>query len=84
MTGLAVCDDCGGPAFWTFIDGHPHYHCKQLCSGFCQLELAGDLPASYVDRVVSVSALPETETDLDLDYVPNHNSLFDGGDPHGS
>ena len=80
MTSLAVCDDCGGPAFWTFIDGHPHYHCKQLCSGFTQTEL--DIPGSvpYVDRVVSVSALPETETDAA--YVPNHNELFlDEGDP---
>ena len=29
----------------------------------------------YVDKPVSVSALPETETDLG--YVRDHNSLFD-------
>ena len=76
MTSLAVCDDCGGPAFWTFIDGHPHYHCKQLCLGFTQTELLADGDDMvYVDRVVSVSALPETETDVD--YVRKHNSLFD-------
>ena len=33
------CDDCGGPAVWTFIEGVVHYHCERLCDGFMQLEL---------------------------------------------
>ncbi len=36
---LWLCDDCGGPAKWTFIDGHPHYHCERQCDGFMQTEL---------------------------------------------
>ena len=36
---LWVCDDCGGPAVWTFIEGDAHYHCERQCDGFMQLEL---------------------------------------------
>ena len=39
---LWKCDDCGGPAVWTFIDGAPHYHCERQCDGFMQTELFGD------------------------------------------
>ena len=33
------CDDCGGPAVWTFIRGVVHYHCEHQCDGFMQVEL---------------------------------------------
>jgi len=36
---LWVCDDCGGPAVWTFIEGVAHYHCERQCDGFMQVEL---------------------------------------------
>ena len=39
---LWKCDDCGGPAVWTFIDGVVHYHCERQCDGFMQMELLGD------------------------------------------
>ncbi len=58
-TPIWQCDDCGGPALWTFIDGDPHYHCKRQCDGFMQLDLL-EL-ASQVDRVGSVSAMDEDE-----------------------
>ena len=35
--------------------------------------------ADRLTRPLSVSALPETETQLDLDYVPNHNEIFEDG-----
>ncbi len=66
MTELARCDDCGGPAFWTMIDGHPYYSCQVGCTGFIQLDLGLDMgrDARYLDRVVSVSALAEAEEAL--------------------
>ena len=59
MTVLWKCDDCGGPAVWTMIDDHPHYHCEQQCDGFMQQEMALDDSRSsrYIDSVRSVSAL---------------------------
>ncbi len=41
MKGIPVwkCDDCGGPAVWTFIDGAVHYHCERQCDGFMQGDL---------------------------------------------
>ncbi len=38
---LWQCDDCRGPAKWTFIDGVAHYHCERQCDGFMQMELFG-------------------------------------------
>ena len=54
---LWKCDDCGGPAWWTVIDGAPHYYCKVQCAGFTQLPLDLGSEECYLDRVVSVSAL---------------------------
>ena len=42
MAMLWECDNCGGPATWTIIDGEPYYHCEQQCDGFRQLELFGE------------------------------------------
>ncbi len=39
---LWLCDDCGGPAVWTFIDGAAHYYCERECGGFRQMELFCD------------------------------------------
>ena len=36
---LWICEDCGGPAVWTFIASIPHYHCERQCDGFMQVEL---------------------------------------------
>ena len=44
-----TCEDCGGPAVWTFIDGHPHYHCERQCDGFMQTEL---FDSRWVDDVM--------------------------------
>ena len=38
-TPIWRCDDCGGAAVWTFIDGVVHYHCEHQCEGFMQREL---------------------------------------------
>ena len=54
---LWVCEDCGGPANWTFIDGDPYYHCQRGCAGFAQLPLDLGDPGAELDRVVSVSAV---------------------------
>ncbi len=59
-----MCEDCGGPAVWTFIAGHIHYHCERQCDGFMQLELPGlttELASVKLDRTGSVSALNENE-----------------------
>ncbi len=37
---LWMCDDCGGPAVWTFMEGHVYYHCERQCDGFMQMELS--------------------------------------------
>jgi len=69
---LAKCDYCAGPANWTMIGGSPHFWCKSQCDGFMQMEMAldGARMARYVDKPVSVSALPETETDEASDALP--------------
>lgn len=36
---LTTCDDCGGPAYWTIIQGEVYYSCKSQCDGFMQLDL---------------------------------------------
>ena len=66
------CDDCGGPAWWTFIDGVAHYICKSSCDGFLQLDLfsvpassleglAPEDPNEQVDRDGSVRAVERAE-----------------------
>ena len=35
--------------------------------------------ADRLTRPLSLSALDEDETELDLDYVPNHNEIFEDG-----
>jgi len=54
------CDDCGGAAKWTMINGHPHYICNnEECAQWRQLDM---WPSSrYIDSVGSVSGLAEAE-----------------------
>jgi len=33
------CDECGGPAKWTFLGHDVYYHCEQQCDGFMQMDL---------------------------------------------
>ena len=40
---LWICDECGGPAKWTFIDEQVYYHCERKCAGFMQLDLLTEL-----------------------------------------
>ena len=57
MTELWRCDDCGGPAAWTFIDGEPHYSCRHRCEGFMADQLDLWLFKRQVDGSGSVSAV---------------------------
>ncbi len=68
---LWKCDHCGGPATWTFIDEHPHYHYERQCDGFMQVDFLD--PHRYVDSVGSVSALAEAEGSPWLDDEELHN-----------
>jgi len=63
---LWICEDCGGPASWTFIRGVAHYHCKNLCTGFRQVDMFDT--SEYVDKVVSVSALEDEGENTDLPF----------------
>ena len=67
---IAKCDYCAGPANWTMIGGELHFYCISRCDGFenLELDLAGANHHRYVDTPVSVSALPETETDDGLPF----------------
>ncbi len=47
------CDDCGGLANWTIIDGGPYYACQQGCGGFLQGELFETWEPEAEDRVVT-------------------------------
>jgi len=51
-TPVWICDECGGPAKWTFIDEEVYYHCERQCDGFMQLELVGE--AGLTDASTSV------------------------------
>ena len=57
-----VCDHCGGPANWTFMGDILHYFCYAECDGFRQLALG--LGDGYLDKSVSVSAVPDAEAAL--------------------
>ncbi len=70
MSSIAVCDDCGGPAWWT-IQGPFHdvfYICQGPCDGFLQLDLfleaeswvAPGTISLQVDSSPSVSAFDST------------------------
>jgi len=39
VSPLWKCEECGGPAVWTFIDELVYYHCERQCDGFVQLDL---------------------------------------------
>ena len=63
---LWICEECGGPAVWTFIEGEVYYHCEEQCDGFCQLELFDEERVcsplrsdAGVDTVVSPSQGPQ-------------------------
>ena len=61
-----VCEDCGGPAVWTFIRGVVYYHCESLCEGFLQLEL---FPGDRVDVVREGDSADEVDrSDHDLPF----------------
>ena len=64
VTPLWRCEDCGGPAWWTFLDGVAHYKCKRGCRGFTQLGLFDDRldaegSVAHVDRDGSVRAVDQ-------------------------
>jgi len=48
------CDDCGGPANWTFINGEPHYLCHDPG---CRAQFDMFKSSVYYDKYGSVSAL---------------------------
>jgi len=62
MTGLAVCDECGGPAWWTILDGEVYYKCQRPCDDFTKALMLVDL-CDTVDKVVSVGALVEERSE---------------------
>lgn len=33
------CEDCGGSASWTIIEGVMYYFCVEQCAGFMQIEM---------------------------------------------
>jgi len=65
MSVLWKCDYCGGPAFWTVINGEAWYRCKSLCARFATVDLWED--GEYIDRVGSVRGLLEGEKDNNVD-----------------
>ena len=59
MTDPWVCEDCGGPAVWSFGDDDSVvFECRDGCSG---LPLDRSVLARYLDKVGSVSGLKRNE-----------------------
>ncbi len=65
LSKLWICDDCGGAAWWTIVDGEPYYLCKSECEGSQVEQLDVYSAMCYIDRVVSVSASEEQRSELD-------------------
>jgi len=76
-TPIWSCDECGGPAAWTFINGEPHYHCKRGCAGFNQLDML--YPMSYLDRVVSMSGLRQPDPIWSDAVIEEQHQRFHNG-----
>ena len=66
---LWLCEDCGGPAVWTFIDGHPYYHCEQQCEGFMQMEL---FSRDGVEQIMKGDGPAGPAASSDVDQVKNN------------
>ena len=57
MASLWKCDECGGPAKWTFFGDSVYYHCEQQCDAFMQVDMFDS--ECYIDSSLSVSAPTE-------------------------
>ena len=57
------CEDCGGPANWTFINGEPYYLCH---NDDCASQLDFMKSMVYNDQYGSVSAL---EAEAESEYA---------------
>ena len=64
---MLECDFCGGPAFWTLIDGATYFHCEEMCVEFRDQDIE---PLRFVkrhrriDKIVSVSASEGEDEEL--------------------
>ena len=67
MAVLWLCDECGGPANWTFLEGAAYYLCKRRCSGFDQLDLWKEPFRSGGGRPLEGGAADEDNSSLDWD-----------------
>ncbi len=63
-------------------DGSLFLASEQAAELYVNEVLDGRGNIQYLDRSGSVSALVEVE--VDAEYVPDHNQLFQQEDPHGS
>ena len=86
-TPLWICEFCGGPANWTFIQGEVFFHCQRQCDAFRQkdmFEVEGLTHVSeYVilDESISVSASERERETMDFTREERKVSTPEGDPP---
>jgi DNA invertase Pin-like site-specific DNA recombinase len=68
LSGIAVCNVCGGPIFVTFRHEHPSYQCRKGCVRVRKDDIeqhAEEVMLAYLAGPLNVAALKRAEADSD-------------------